>query len=194
MKRILLMLLCLFILGQTQAVAHEWKVDTVHTGILFEIKHIYSTVRGHFSDFTGDVFFDPDNLEKSKFDFSVTVDSIDTDNDKRDNHLRSDDFFGAKKYPVMTFKSSRVSHAVGNKYILEGKMTIKDVSKNITLEFIYWGQKENPFNKKEMVAGFDSRLKIDRLDYTVGNGKFYDMGVVGKDVDILITLEAIRNK
>lgn len=194
MKRILLMLLGLFILGQTQAVAHEWKVDTVHTGILFEIKHIYSTVRGHFSDFTGDVFFDPDNLEKSKFDFSVTVDSIDTDNDKRDNHLRSDDFFGAKKYPVMTFNSSRVSHAVGNKYILEGKMTIKDVTKDIKLEFIYWGQKENPFNKKEMVAGFDSRLKIDRLDYHVGDGKFYDMGVVGKDVDILITLEAIRNK
>ena len=128
MKRISLMLLGLFILGQTQAVAHEWKVDPVHTGILFEIKHIYSTVRGHFSNFTGDVFFDPDNLEKSKFDFSVTVDSIDTDNDKRDNHLRSDDFFGAKKYPVMTFKSSRVSHDVGNKYILEGKMTIKDVT------------------------------------------------------------------
>ncbi len=194
MKRILLMFLCLFILGQTQAVAHEWKVDPVHTGILFEIKHIYSTVRGHFSDFTGDVFFDPDNLEKTKFDFSVKVDSINTDNGKRDNHLRSDDFFAANKYPVMTFKSSRVKHAVGNKYILEGKMTIKDVTKNITLEFIYWGQKENPFNKKEMVAGFDSRLKINRLDYHVGDGKFYNMGVVGEDVEILITLEAVRDK
>ena len=194
MKRILLMLLCLFILGQTQAVAYEWKVDPVHTGILFEVKHIYSTVRGHFSEFTGNVFFDPDNLEKSKFDFSVKVDSINTNNGKRDNHLRSDDFFAANKYPVMTFKSSRVTHAGGNKYILEGKMTIKDITKDITLEFIYWGQKENPFKKKEMVAGFDSRLKINRLDYHVGNGKFYNMGVVEKDVDLLITLEVVRDK
>ena len=94
----------------------------------------------------------------------------------------------------MTFKSSRVSHAGGNKYILEGKMTIKDVTKDMVLEFIYWGQKENPFKKKEMVAGFNSRLKINRLDYHVGDGKFYEMGVVGKDVDFLITLEMIRDK
>ena len=194
MKNFLLVLLSLFILGQTRAVAHEWNVDTVHTGILFEIKHIYSTVRGHFSDFTGKVFFDPDSLEKSKFDFSVKVDSIDTANGKRDDHLRSDDFFAADKFPVMTFRSSQVTHAGGNKYILRGKMSIKDVTKDITLEFLYWGQKENPFNKKEMVAGFDARFGIDRLDYGVGDGKFYDMGVVGKDVDILITLEAVRDK
>ena len=94
----------------------------------------------------------------------------------------------------MTFKSSRVSHAGGNKYLLEGKMTIKDVTKDIVLEFIYWGQKENPFNNNEMVAGFDSRFKIDRLNYHVGDGKFYKMGVVGKEVDVLITLEMIRHK
>ncbi len=194
MKRILLIVSSLILLGQTQAMAYEWKADPIHSSILFEIKHIYSIVRGHFSDFTGDVFFDPDNLEKSKFDFVVKVDSINTNNGKRDNHLRSDEFFAASKYPVMTFKSSHVSHAGGNKYILEGKMTIKDVTKDMVLEFIYWGQKENPFKKKEMVAGFNSRLKINRLDYHVGDGKFYKMGVVGKDVDFLITLEMIRDK
>jgi polyisoprenoid-binding protein YceI len=92
------------------------------------------------------------------------------------------------------FKSSRVSHTNGNKYILEGKMTIKDVTKDMVLEFIYWGQKENPFKKNQMVAGFDTRFKINRLDYHVGDGKFYKMGVVGKDVDILITLELLRDK
>ena len=194
MKRILLIILSLILLGHAQVMAHEWNIDPVHTGILFEIKHIYSMVRGHFSDFSGDVYFDPDNLEKSKFDFVVNVDSIDTNNGKRDNHLRSDDFFAESKYPVMTFKSSRVSHAGGNKYILEGKMTIKDVTKDMVLECIYWGQKENPFKKNQMVAGFDSRLKINRLDYHVGDGKFYKMGVVGKDVNILITLEVIRDK
>ena len=194
MKRILLIVLSLIIFGYTHVMAYEWKVDQVHTGILFEIKHVYSTVRGHFSDFTGDVFFNPNNLEKSKFDFIVKVDSINTNNEKRDNHLRSDDFFATRKYPVMTFKSSSVSHKGGNKYILEGKITVKDVTKDMVLEFIYLGQKENPFNKKEMVAGFDSRFEINRLDYHVGVGKFYEMGVVGKEVDILITLEIVRDK
>ena len=194
MKRIILIVLSLILLGQTQLMAYEWKADPVHTGILFEIKHVYSSVRGHFSNFTGDVFFDPDNLEKSKCDFIVKVDSINTNNGKRDKHLRSDDFFAASKYPVMTFKSSRVSHAGGNKYTLEGKMTIKDVTKDMVLEIIYWGQKENPLKKNQMVAGFDTRFKINRLDYQVGDGKFYKMGVVGKDVDILITLEVLRDK
>lgn len=194
MKRIILIVLSLILLGQTQLMAYEWKADPVHTGILFEIKHVYSTVRGHFSNFTGDVFFDPDNLEKSKCDFIVKVDSINTNNGKRDKHLRSDDFFAASKYPVMTFKSSRVSHAGGNKYTLEGKMTIKDVTKDMVLEIIYWGQKENPLKKNQMVAGFDTHFKINRLDYQVGDGKFYKMGVVGKDIDILITLEVLRDK
>ena len=94
----------------------------------------------------------------------------------------------------MTFKSTRVSHANGNKYILEGKMTIKDVTKDIVLEFTYWGQKENPFKKNQIVAGFDTRFKINRLDYHVGDGNFFKMGVVGKEVDILITLEVLRDK
>lgn len=194
MKRILIIVFSLILLGQTPAMAHEWKLDPVHSGVLFEIKHIYSTVRGHFSEFTGDVSFDPDNLEKSKFDFSVKVDSINTNNGKRDNHLRSDDFFAENKYPEMTFTSSRVSHVEGNKFILEGKVTIKNVTKALALEFTYWGQKENPFKRKEMVTGFDSRFKINRLDFNVGDGRFYEMGVVGKDVDILITLEMIRKK
>jgi polyisoprenoid-binding protein YceI len=194
MKKIIYLILSLLLLGQTHVMAHEWKIDSNHSGILFDIKHIYSTVRGHFSDFSGDVFFDPDNLGKSKFDFVVKVDSINTNNGKRDTHLRSDDFFAASKYPVMTFKSSRVSHAGGNKYVLEGKMTIKGVTKNMVLEFIYWGQKENPFKKNEVVAGFDTRFNINRLDFQVGDGKFYKMGVVGKDVDVLISLEVVRKK
>ena len=194
MKKIIFIALSLLLLGQAQVMAYEWKIDSNHSGVLFEIKHIYSTVRGHFSDFSGDVFFDPDNLEKSKLDFVVKVDSINTNNEKRDNHLRSNDFFSASKYPVMKFRSARVSHAGGNKYLLEGKMTIKDVTKDMVLEFIYWGQKENPFKNNEMVAGFDTRFNINRLDFHVGDGKFHDMGVVGKDVDILITLEVVRSK
>jgi polyisoprenoid-binding protein YceI len=143
-------------------------------------------------DFSGDVYFDPANPGKSRFDFVIKVDSVDTKQGKRDTHLRSPDFFDAAKYPLMTFKSSRVSHGGSNKYIVEGVLTIKDVSRDVALEFVYHGQKDNPLKPGEIVAGLDTRLTIDRLEYHVGDGKFYKMGVVGKDVDILLTMELLR--
>ena len=192
MQKILAVLLCLIFMGGGQAFAQQWQLDPVHTNFYFEVKHTYAAVRGQFTEFTGDVYFDPDNPEKSRFDFVIKVDSVDTKVGKRDTHLRSPDFFDAGKYPVMTFTSSKVTHAGDKKYIVEGTLTIKDVSKNLALEFIYHGQKENPLKPGETVAGLDSRLTLDRLEYHVGDGKFYNMGVVGKDVDILLTLELLR--
>lgn len=194
MKRIIFFLLLIFVLGPFQATAKQWKLDTVHTNFYFDIKHTYATVRGQFLDFTGDVFFDPGNLDKSRFDFVIKVDTVDTKIGKRDTHLRSPDFFDAAKYPVMTFKSSKVTKGEGSKIIVEGTLTIKDVSKEIALEFDYHGQKENPVKKGEIIAGFDAKVTIDRLAYHVGDGKFYNIGVIEKDVDILITLELLRNK
>ena len=194
MNRYILVLLSLLLLAATQAMAYEWKMDPAHSAVMFEIKHIYSTVRGHFGEFSGDVFFNPNDLKESKFDFTVEVDSINTRIGKRDNHLRSGDFFDAKKYPQMVFKSSKVSHAGGNKYLLEGKMTVKDVTKPMTLEFLLLGQKNSAFKKDQVVGGFETRFKIDRFDFNVGTGKFYKLGVVGKEVDILISLEMIRSK
>jgi polyisoprenoid-binding protein YceI len=194
MKRYLFVLLSLILLAATQTMAYEWKMDPVHSAVMFEIKHIYSTVRGHFGAFSGNVFFNPNDLKGSKFDFTVEVDSINTLVGKRDNHLRSGDFFDAKKYPQMVFKSSKVSHAGGNKYLLEGKMTVKDVTKPMALEFLLLGQKDSAFKKDQVVGGFETRFKIDRFDFNVGTGKFYKLGVVGKEVDVLISMEMTRNK
>jgi len=193
MKRILFFLLFIFLLGPFQAVAQQWSLDSVHTNFYFDVKHTYATVRGQFLDFTGDVFFDPGNLDKSRFDFVIKVDTVDTKIGKRDTHLRSPDFFDAAKYPVITFKSSKVTKGGESKIIVEGTLTIKDVSKEIALEFDYHGQKENPVKKGEIIAGLDAKVTIDRLAYHVGDGKFYNIGVIGKDVDILITLELLRN-
>ena len=192
MKRILFFLLFFIVMGPFQAGAQEWQLDPVHTNFYFEVKHTYAPVRGQFTDFTGDVNFDPYNLAKSKFDFVIKVKSVDTKVGKRDTHLRSPDFFDAGKYPLMIFKSAKVSYAGANKSIAAGTLTIKDVSRDSALEFVYHGQKENPLKPGEIVTGFDSRLTLDRLEYNVGDGKFYKMGVVGKDVDILITLEMLR--
>jgi len=194
MKRILFFLLFLVMMGPLQAMAQQWNLDPVHTNFYFDVKHTYATVRGQFLDFTGDVYFDPDNLDKSRFEFVIKVDSVDTNIGKRDTHLRSPDFFDAAKFPVMTFKSFKVTRGGDNKFIVEGTLTIKDVSKEIALEFDYHGQKENPVKKGEIIAGLDAKLSIDRLAYHVGDGKFYNIGVIEKDVDILFTLELLRNK
>ncbi len=186
----------LFILSANQAfaAAPRWNVDPVHSGVYFSVNHILTPVRGYFEDFSGTTYFDPDNLGESSFDFSVQVKSVNTNNRKRDGHLRSGDFFDAGKYPEMTFKSSRITHVNGKEYVVEGKMTVKDVTQDIKIPFTFFGTKDNPFNPKEAVAGFEGRLTIDRLAYNVGNGKFLKMGIVGQYVDIVISMEMTRKK
>ncbi|MFH0730565.1 MAG: YceI family protein [Pseudomonadota bacterium] len=176
------------------AAALEWKVDPAHSGIYFGISHIYSTVKGFFSEFSGVIEFDPANLKESRFDFTVNVNSINTNNGKRDGHLQSADFFDAGKFPKMTFKSTTISHTGGDQYSVEGTLTVKDVSKNIKLPFTFFGFKQHPLNPKQQVAGFETRLDIDRLEYHVGDGKFYQMGAVGKEVNVLVSVEATRDK
>jgi polyisoprenoid-binding protein YceI len=184
----------ILILGSNGIVAaQEWKIDPAHSGIYFRIDHIYSKVNGYFPDFSGKIIFDPSNLKNSQFEFTISVKSVNTNNGKRDGHLQSGDFFDAKKYPEMTFKSRSITHKQDNSYVVTGTMKIKDVSKTLELPFTFFGTKQNPFNPKQEVAGFEARLTIDRLEYHVGNGRFLQMGVVGKDVDVLVSLEATRD-
>jgi polyisoprenoid-binding protein YceI len=194
MKKILFFLLFLFVMAPFQAVAQQWKIDYAHTNFYFEVNHTYVPVRGQFTKVTGEVYFDPGNLAKSKFDFVINVDSVDTKIGKRDTHLRSPDFFDAAKFPMMTFKSFSVTSGGDNKYIVNGVLTIKDVSKKLALEFVYHGQKDNPIKPGEVVAGLETKLVLDRLAYNVGDGKFYKLGVVDKDVNILFVLELMRGK
>jgi len=188
-----LFLVFLLLAGTTQAAGHRWQIDPAHSGIYFGVKHIYSTTNGFFEDFEGTVHFDPKDLEKSNFDFTVKVKSINTHNRKRDGHLRSDDFFSVGKYPDMTFKSTRIVHKEGNRYVVEGRLAVKDVVKNVGIPFVFFGSRAHPFNPKETVAGFEARFTIDRLAYHVGSGKFLKMGVVGRTVDIVILMEVTRS-
>lgn len=187
-------LVSLIVCTQAPASTTEWKIDQAHSGIYFRINHIYSAVNGFFPDFEGDIKFDPANLKESRFSFNVKVKSINTNDGKRDGHLLSNEFFDAKKFPEMTFESKSIKHMGASNYVVEGTMTVKDVRKSINLPFIFFGSKQHPFNPKLEVAGFEARMNIDRLAYQVGNGKFYKMGVVGKQVDVLISLEATRER
>lgn len=180
------------LLVPARSMAQEWTVDPAHSGVMFEITHIFSTIRGRFSDFSANVSFDPQHPEKSRFEFVVKTDSIDTQIAKRDAHLKTADFFEAAKYPQIVFKSTKVARVEGNRFLLEGKMTVKDVTQDMQVELLYLGKKENPMSKGSEVAGLETRFKIDRLAFHVGDGKFYKMGVVGKDVQVLVSLEMAR--
>lgn len=198
MKRPILYMLVFMALsaGSSPALAGppSWDFDQAHSGFYFDIKHIYSVVRGHFDEFSGEIAFDPENLSESSVFLRVEVDSINTNIKRRDEHLRSGDFFDASRFPQMTFKSRSVRHVEGNRYEADGTLTIKDVSKDVTVPFTFLGVMESPLQKGTLVAGFETDFTIDRLAYNVGNGRFYKMGVVGKEVHITVSVEMIRKK
>ena len=197
MKKTLLMIVLSFLIlicaGNAIAAPEKWDIDKAHSGVYFDIRHTYATVRGLFEEYAGTVQFDPENLNVSSVEFEVETKSVNSGIPNRDNHLRSDEFFAVKDFPVMTFKSSAVKPKEDNQYMLEGILTIKGVSMKISVPMVYFGMRENPLKKGQQVAGFEARFSINRLDFKVGTGKYAQMGVIGKNVDILIALEVLKD-
>ena len=190
MKRLILALV-IFAATVSQAPAKEWALDINHSAVQFGVNHIFSTVFGTFSEFEGKIDFNPEDLARSSFDFTVQVKSVDTGNTKRDNHLRNKDFFDAGKYPEMRFTTSKITHVGGNQYSMTGTMTLKETSKQMEIPFVFHGTAPSPFDKKKQVVGFDTEFVIDRLAFGVGDGRFHKMGVVGREVRVRISVEAL---
>ena len=174
------------------AETEKWEIDKAHSNIYFDVRHTYATVRGQFDDFSGTLEFDPDNMAVSTVKFEVKTKSINTGIPNRDNHLRAEEFFAVNKFPIMTFESTSVKKKEGDQYTLMGNLTIKEKTNQIAVVFTYFGMRENPLKKGKMVAGFETRFSIDRLEYQVGPGKYAEMGVIGRNVDILISLEILK--
>jgi polyisoprenoid-binding protein YceI len=124
----------------------------------------------------------------------IMVNSIDTKNEKRDGHLKTDDFFNAEKWPYITFKSTSIESAGGNKFVANGTLTIKDVSREISLPFTLLGVKDNPMQENTLVAGITASTAIDRTDYTVGTGDWASDAVIGDEVTIDLNLELNAKK
>lgn len=188
----LIFVFSLFIVTQTaHAAAKVWEIDKAHTGFYFSVDHIFSKVQGYFGDFSGEVVFDPDNLAESKFVFTIDVKSIHTGIAQRDKHLVSADFFDEAKYPTLNFVSKTITKTGDNTYDVAGKFTAKGKEYDLVLPLVFEGVKEHPMSKGKDVAGFNGTITIDRLAFGIGSGKFYELGVVGKDVGILVTIEAL---
>lgn len=184
----------LFIAGNSYGKATVWEIDKAHSNFYFGVDHIFSKVNGLFTDYSGTIHFDPADLKQSKFVFEIQVKSIVTHNAKRDKHLLSADFFDESAFPTMKFESTNITTEGNSMYAIEGTFTVKGKKYPLTLPLSLAGIQEHPMKKGTQVAGFNGTLTIDRLVYGIGSGKFYEYGVVGKDVDIFVSLELLSKK
>jgi len=175
----------------SSAAARQWEFDPAHSNVYFTIDHIFSKIRGRFATIEGTVHFDAKNLAESRFAFTIKVNSIDTGVSKRDRHLLSPDFFDSGKYPLITFDSTAITDQGQGRYAVAGKLTIKGRAHDMVLPLILAGIKDHPAVPGKQVIGFNGTLTLDRLAYGIGDGKYYTMGMVGKDADILVTFEAL---
>jgi polyisoprenoid-binding protein YceI len=172
--------------------ASDFNVDPTHSSVGFQIHHLVGKVNGNFTDFSGDFTFDEKKPTASTVEFTAKATSINTQNDKRDKHLRSSDFFDVEKFPTLSFKSTKVTPAGKNKYKLAGDLTIHGVTKPATFVLEFGGIVKDPWNN--IRAGFTATTKLNRKDFGLVWNKTLDTGgfMLGDDVDVTLQIEAIE--
>jgi len=163
-----------------------YKIDSVHSQVGFRIRHLVAKVSGRFAKFNGTVTVDSKDITKSSVEVSIDAASISTDNEARDKHLRSVDFFEVEKFPVITFKSTAVKEVAKGKLEVTGNLTIKGITKQVTFPITNAGTQPG-MKPGTVLAGFvDGTLRINRNDF----GIKYGPGILGEDVDITLDVEA----
>lgn len=162
-------------------------IDPVHSSIGFSIRHFVSKVPGKFNKFQGTITVDRENLARSSAEATIDLASIDTGNQKRDDHLRSADFFDATKYPKMTFKSTSWKKTGENTYDVVGDLTLKDVTKPVTLKVTLLGF--GPGMGGAQLSGWEATTTIDKKQWNMKDPVMLD-AALGDDVTITINLEA----
>lgn len=171
------------------AQASDFALDKSHTRVGFNISHLsISSVDGNFKDFQGLISWDDKNLNNSKMNVSINTASINTDDDKRDEHLRSADFFEVSKYNTIQFQSNKIVAKGGNKYVVAGQLTMHGVTKPVQIPFTMAGPVVNPY--KQTVRAFKGSFTINRKEFNVGNS--FPNAIVGDAVTITITAEAVQ--
>lgn len=172
-----------------------WKIDPTHSEINFKIKHlVVSTVRGHFDDFKATIESEKEDFSDAKIEFEADTNSINTRNNDRDAHLKSADFFDAQKYEKISFVSTSAEKVSDYELKVKGNLTIRDITKEITLDVIYNGIVEGMGGNE--VAGFEISTRLNRFDYGLKWNALTEAGgvVVGNEVKIEIFAEFNKAK
>lgn len=167
-----------------------WNVDAAHTNVGFSVRHMMvSNVRGTFTGIDGTVKGDIENLTEAKISFNIDVNTINTNNEDRDNHLRSDDFFAVELYPNITFNSTGIVKTGEDEYNVSGDLTVKNVTKKTTFKVIRTGAGKNPWGVD--VVGFEAETKISRKEFDLTWNQALETGgvLVGDDIKIMIELQ-----
>ena len=179
-------------MANAQHVAGTWNIDPTHTTLSFTARHAMVTkVRGQFNEFEGSITIDGENPNNSSVEVTVHANSIDTNNDMRDGHLRSNDFFDIDTYPTLSFKSTTVE-ASEEEIVVTGDMTIKGVTKEITITLDWTGPVTDPYGVDRL--GFETSFSINRQDYGVSFSAPLEAGgvLVSDKVKIELDIAAVK--
>ena len=174
--------------------AATYTVDQSHSHVGFKVRHLISKTAGEFRDFEGEFTYDPKKPLESKVHFVAKSESINTNNAKRDDHLKGADFFDVQKFQTLTFDSKKVKANGKDKYKVEGDLTIHGVTKPAEFDVEYTGAAKDPWGNNRV--GFNATSKINRKDFGVVWNKTLDTGgmMIGDDVDVTLEIEGIEKK
>jgi len=170
-----------------------YKIDAAHSEITFKVKHLMITnVTGSFTKFDATLESSQEDFSDAKITFEADVDSISTNNEQRDGHLKSDDFFNAEKYPKLSFTSTEFKKVSGDEYKLIGDLTIRDVTKRVELDVEYSGTVTDPWG--QVKAGFEINGKIQRKEFNLSWNAVTEAGgvVVSDDVKLHLNVQLIK--
>jgi polyisoprenoid-binding protein YceI len=169
----------------------KYELDQAHTAIEFVARHILTKVRGRFTDFAGWIDV-AETAEDSSVHVEIKTASIQTNVEQRDEHLKSDDFLNVEAWPVMTFDSTAIRHTGGTSFELDGELTIRDVTRPVTLVGEYLGTDTNPYGKTVLAA--TARTTLKREDWNVSWNMVLETGgfLVSKEIDLEIEVEALK--
>lgn len=170
--------------------AETYDIDAAHSQVGFRIKHLVGKVPGRFTKFSGTIAFTPGKPETWKVDATIDPASINTDNEKRDGHLKAPDFFDVAKHPEMSFKSTKVTDVKGETAKLHGDLTMHGVTKPVVLNLELGGTTKDPWGNQK--AGFTATGKVNRKDFGIVWNKTLDAGglMLGEEVEVSIDVEA----
>ncbi|MDI6804888.1 MAG: YceI family protein [Bacteroidota bacterium] len=192
LKNIFFVIIFSITVASTQTV---WKIDPAHSGVEFTVTYlVISEVKGRFTEFEGTLTQTKDDFTDSKIEATINVKSISTDNERRDKHLLTADFFNSENFPDITFKNTSFKSNGKNKFNITGDLTINGITKPVKLDALFKGETKDPYGNSR--AGFKATTSVNRFDYDVKWNAPLETGVlvVGKTVDIILNIQLIKEK
>ena len=174
----------------TATALKTYQIDRAHSEAAFQVRHLITRVRGRFAEFDGTIAFDAAEPARSSVAFSIQTRSIDTSQAQRDEHLRSADFFDVEKFPLLTFTSTAVAARGAGQFDVTGELTIRDVTKTITLPVSYLGGAKDPWGADKIA--FETEITLNRKDYGLNWNAALETGgfLVGDDVKVSLSIQA----